>query len=153
VIQRSIVLVAALLAAACGGHSAPAATAPTASADHVVQEFMRAVADSNLAKMAELWGSAKGSAAATHEPSGYQQRVVIMQAYLRGARYRILSDTPDAGQADRRTLQVELTRDRCVKIVPFGVIRAGGQWLINQLDLSAAGSPGRACDGAAQTSP
>lgn len=152
-IQRSFFIAAVLFAAACGGHSAPSSANPETSADRVVQDFMRAVADSNLAKMAELWGSAKGSAAATREPEGYQQRVLIIQAYLRGARYRILSDTPDPSQPDHRTLQVELTRERCVKIVPFGLVRSGNQWLVNQLDLSAAGSPGRACDAAAQTAP
>ena len=67
--RLTLPIVAVLVLAACaGGGSAAPGAAPAASAERVVQDFMRAVADSNLTKMAQLWGSAKGSAGATHEP-------------------------------------------------------------------------------------
>lgn len=110
-----------------------------------VQGLMQAVADSNLGKMAELWGTSKGAASQTHQPSDYDRRIFIMQAYLRGARYRILSNSRDGGNANRRVLQVEMTRNGCTKIVPFTTIRADKRWLVEAVDLDALGGPGRRC--------
>jgi hypothetical protein len=147
-------IIAALLLTACGGggSSAPSA-APAASAERVVQDFMRAVADSNLTKMAQLWGSAKGAAGTTHEPADYARRITIMQAYLRGAQYRIMSNDADPAASGQRLLQVELKREHCDKVVPFSLVRTGNAWLINRVDLSAAGSPGRPCDPPPSSSP
>jgi hypothetical protein len=114
---------------------------------------MRAVADSNLTKMAQLWGSAKGPAATTGEPADYQRRILIMQAYLRGAEYRIMSNDPAPDAPEQRLLQVELKREHCDKIIPFTVLRAGNVWLVNKVYLGAAGSPGRPCDAGAPTQP
>ena len=36
---------------------------------------------------------------------------------------------------------------------PFSVIPAGSGWLVNRVDLSAAGSPGRPCDASPSSSP
>ena len=152
--RSSLGVAAALVLAACGSSKAPStAAAPAPSAERAVQDFMRAVADSNLTKMAQLWGSAKGSAAATGEPADYQRRVLIMQAYLRGAEYRIMSNDPAPDAAGQRILQVELKREHCDKIIPFTVLRSGDVWLVNKVDLGAAGSPGRPCDAAAPTQP
>lgn len=154
-IQRSYVGAAALvLLSACGGNrSTSTAPEPAPSAERAVQDFMRAVSDSNVARMAQLWGSAKGSAAETNEPADYPRRIVVIQAYLRGATYRILSNDQAMAQADRRLLQVELKREHCDKVVPFTVVRAGNAWIINQIDLGAAGSPGRPCESTGSASP
>ncbi len=148
-------LVSLTLAGCSGGRatSAAGAPAPAASAERAVQEFMQAVADSNLAKVAQLWGSAKGPAATTHEPANYEQRITIIQAYLRGSQYRILSNDTDPAAPEQRLLQVELTRPNCQKIVPFSLVRSGNAWLVNRIDLTAAGSPGRPCDSAPSGSP
>jgi hypothetical protein len=146
---------AAVTLAACGGTSrtsvaqsavTPASATVAAAAEATVQSFMQAVTDSNLAKMAELWGSAKGPAARTKEPRDYQRRVVIMQAYLRGSPHRILSNVQEGTDPDRRVIQVELQRDNCAKLVPFQMIRAGKQWLVNSIDLAILGSPGANCN-------
>ena len=60
---------------------------------------MQAVADSNVDKMAHLWGTASGPAAKTNQPPDYQRRVAIMQAYLRNDSFRITSDVPEAETA------------------------------------------------------
>lgn len=152
---RSSLGVAVTLAlAACGGSRPPStAAAPAASAERTVQEFLRAVSDSNLTKMAQLWGSAKGPAATTREPADFERRVLIMQAFLRGAEYRIMSNDPAPDAPGQRILQVELKREHCDKMVPFTVLQAGDSWLVNKVDLSAAGSPGRPCDASAPTQP
>jgi hypothetical protein len=104
---------------------------------------MQAVADSNVAKMATLWGTSRGSAAKTGQPQDYQRRVAIMRAYLRNDSFRLTSDARETD--DRRALSVELRRQTCTWHVPFVVIRTGEGWLINQVDLTAAGNPSRPC--------
>jgi hypothetical protein len=105
---------------------------------------MQAVADSNLAKMAGLWGTASGPAARTGQPPDWERRVAIMQAYLRNEGFRLTADTPET--TDRRALQVEIRRQTCTWNVPFVAIRTReGSWLVNQVDLTAAGNPARPC--------
>lgn len=131
-----------LLLAACGGSTPP--VQPAKSAAGAVQAFMQAVADSNVAKMASLWGTARGPAARTGQPPDYERRVAIMQAYLRNESYRLTSDVAEGN--DRRALQVELRRQACTWSVPFVAVKTGdGSWLVNQVDLAAAGNPQRPC--------
>jgi hypothetical protein len=142
---------AALLLTACGG-SGPGQVQPAGTASAAVQNFMRAVADSNLAAMAGLWGTARGPAAKTRQPSDYERRIVVMQSYLSHDDSRILSDSPDGSEA-RRVLQVELRRQACTWTVPFTVIQlTDGSWIVNQIDLTAAGNPARACNPSQQDS-
>ena len=137
---------AGLVLAACGGGGAGTPPVrPETSATAAVQSFMQAVADSNLAKMASLWGTASGPASKTHQPSDYERRIVIMQSYLRNDDSRIVSDTPEDNPT-KHSVQVEIRRSACTWTVPFVVIHlADGSWLVNQLDLVAAGNPARPC--------
>ena len=134
-----------ILAAACGGGTAPTSVKPATSASGAVQGFMQAVADSNLAKMATLWGTARGPASETHSPADWERRIAVMQAYLQSDDYRIVSDTPD-GIPTRHVVQVELRRQACTFAVPFTVIQlADSHWIVNEIDLTTAGNPRRAC--------
>lgn len=118
------------------------AAAPTA----VTVAFMQAVADSNLPQMGELWGTAKGSASSTNTPSNWVQRVGVIQAYLRGGTSRVLGENIAGAKEGRREIMVEITRGTCVKTVPFTlVLTKQGAWVVNAIDLNAAGVPGRAC--------
>jgi hypothetical protein len=137
-------LLAAVLAACSSGGSSPATVAPTTSAKGAVEKFMQAVADSNLTAMASLWGSSSGPAARTGQPSDYERRITVMQAYLQNESHRIVSDTPEG--EGRHALHVEIRRQLCSWNVPFTVIRLGdGSWIVNQVDLTAAGNPARPC--------
>ena len=78
------------LLAGCGGGSAP--VQPATSAAAAVRGFMQAVADSNVDKMAGLWGTANGPASQTRQPPDYERRVAIMLAYLRNDYFRVTSD-------------------------------------------------------------
>ncbi len=156
--------------AACGGHSSgPAAAGPAASAEGAVRNFMAAAADSDLAKMANYWGSAKGPAAVTKEPPDYARRMLIMQAYLRSNGYKVLGESaaaapraPADSAAPRpppppveqsRQVAVQLYRANCSPIVPFVVIRAAnGAWIVNQVDLMAAGTVYKNCGEAKDSS-
>lgn len=130
---------------ACGGGAGAPAAQPASSAADAVRSFMQAVADSNIDRMASLWGTANGPASKTKQPPDYQRRVAIMQAYLRNQSFRITSDVPQPDES-RRALQVEIKRDTCTWSVPFVAIKsANGAWLVTQVDLAAAGNPARPC--------
>jgi hypothetical protein len=106
---------------------------------------MQAVADSNVVKMANLWGTASGPAAKTNQPPDWQRRVAIMQAYLRNDSFRITADEPET-DVNRRALQVEIKREACTWSVPFSTIKIrDGSWIVTQVDLAAAGNPARPC--------
>jgi hypothetical protein len=139
-------LLFAVVLAACGGSTTPATVTPTNSAKGAVESFMQAVADSNLTQMANLWGGAAGPAGKTGQPPDYERRIAIMQAYLHNESHRIVSDTPDGGDA-RHAVQVEIRRQLCSWVVPFTAIRLGdGSWIVSQVDITAAGNPARPCD-------
>lgn len=105
---------------------------------------MQAVADSNLNKMASLWGTTSGPASRTGQPPDYQRRLAIMQAYLRNDSYRVTSDAAEG--TNRRALTVELRRQTCTWNVPFVAVSLADQsWLVNSVDLAAAGNPARPC--------
>lgn len=152
--QRVLTLVATVLIAACSGAATSSAqtVSPQAGSEAAVQGFLRAVADSNLDKMAELWGTSKGPAGTTRQPSDYERRILVMQAYLHGAEYRIISNARDGSSDDRRVLQVEMSRRGCDKIVPFTTTRSRKGWVVSAIDLDMLGSPGRQCGEADSTS-
>jgi hypothetical protein len=110
---------------------------------------MQAVADSNMDKMASLWGTVNGPASKTNQPPDYRRRIAVMRAYLRNQSFRITSDVPSPNEV-RRAVQVEIRRDTCTWSVPFVAVKAAdGNWLVTQVDLAAAGNPARPCaDGA-----
>ncbi|MGN6391055.1 MAG: hypothetical protein ACTHM9_02250 [Gemmatimonadales bacterium] len=138
---------AAVVLAACGGGSGSAAKVhPANTAPVAVQNFMKAVADSNLPAMASLWGTGKGPAGQTKQPPDYERRVAVMQAYLTSDDYRIVSDHQD-GLPSRHAVQVQIRRQACTWDVPFTVIQlADGSWIVNQVDLTAAGNPAKPCN-------
>jgi hypothetical protein len=139
---RVPILAFTIAIAACGGKSGP--VSPEAGPAAVLGQFMQAVADSNLTRMAELWGTSRGSAARTGQPSDYQRRVTIMHAYLRGATARVLGQV--SRSSDQVELSVEVIRSECRRQVPFTMVRGpGGAWLVNAIDLAAVGVPGAPC--------
>jgi len=145
-------ITAAALVAACGGGSGAGQVQPSNTASAAVESFMRAVADSNLAAMASLWGTAKGPAAKTKQPPDYERRIVVMQSYLANDDWRVESDAPE-GSGGQHTVQVQLRRQACTWTIPFGVIQLSDRsWLVNQIDLTAAGNPARSCNPSAQDS-
>jgi hypothetical protein len=135
----------ALLAACGGGTAATNTVAPAASARESVNEFMQAVADSNLSKMAMLWGTANGPAAVTGQPADYERRILVMHSFLRGASHELATEYPGASD-DRRTVVVRMSRGGCNYDLPVTAVRTSRHgWLVNSFDLSVIGAPGRAC--------
>ena len=143
------VLLAGLAALACGGGTSIAGgpVEPAGSSSQALTSFMRAAADSNLARMAELWGNADGPAARTGQPPEWEKRVIIMQTYLRGDSSRVVTDVPVSGSDSQRRVIVALYRTGCVKQIPAIVTRTkSGGWLVENVDISAAGNPARPCE-------
>jgi hypothetical protein len=141
-------IVATLVLTACGGGSAGGAgpVRPANSASSAVTSFLQAVSDSNIDKMAMLWGTLAGPSARTKQPPDYERRVAVMQAYLRHDDSRIVTDAPDAGPT-KHLVQAELRRAACTWTVPFVVIQlADSSWIVNSVDLTAAGNPARGCE-------
>lgn len=139
--MRLLLSLLALFPAACGGGSG---VTPDPGPAQAIHDFMQAVADSNLARMAQLWGTRSGPAATTRQPSDYQQRIQVMHAYLKGATARVISQIE--GSSDRTTLHVEMSRGGCVRNVPFVLVRlSGNRWIVMNVDIAAIGTPGRDC--------
>ena len=156
------ILAAPLVLAACGGGPGASGSAgPAPSPELAVRSFMQAAADSNLTRMAELWGTQAGPASKTKQPPDYERRLVIMQAYLSGAPYRLVpggaaqiepagGGAPDMPPAPAHAAPPHVVGKRgrpgCLKFVPFTVVRsADNAWVVNQVDLAAAGHPKRPC--------
>jgi hypothetical protein len=110
--------------------------------------FMRAAADSNVTRMAELWGSSGGPASKTNQPNDYQRRVVVMQTFLWSDSSKVVGQAAVPGDNNRRTVTVAIWRGGCMKQFPLTMVRTGGgAWLVSNVDLALTGNPARPCDG------
>jgi hypothetical protein len=144
--MRKILLPIGLLLGACGGGSTTPAATPLSSPTQAVAAFMRAAADSNISRMAELWGTSRGPASRTHPPE-FEKRLMVMQAWLRGDSTRIISDTAVPGDDSRRRIGMALYRGTCVKQIPVTTVRIrDGGWIVQSVDLNFAGNPARPCE-------
>ncbi len=144
------------LLAACGGGSAgaPAPVEDATTPERAVQNFMQAVADSNISRMGRFWGTRRGPAVITRSPADYEQRLGVTQIFLRGSPFTIVRTDLVAGDADRRVVIVDLDRSntdgtRCTRTLPVTVVQTNNHgWVVNAMDLSLAGTPGRPCSDA-----
>lgn len=146
--RYTLVWTAAILAA-CGGGGGAGPVTPVSSPDQAASAFMKAAADSNMSRMAELWGTSRGPASQTRQQD-FERKLVIIQAYLRGDSTRIVSNTAMAGDANRRRLVIALHRGTCVKQIPAIMVRTGGGWIVQDVNVTMAGNPARPCDPGAE---
>lgn len=147
-ITRKIVLTAGVLLLAACGHGGTGASqpAPIGSAEGAVREFLAAASDSNIARMATVWGNANGPASVTGQPPQWEQRLKVVQFYLRGGTWTVLDNRPEQGNEARRDLSMQFTRGSCVKTVPFVAVKSShGGWLVESVDVTAAGNPLQPC--------
>lgn len=119
------------------------------SASAAVEQFMKAASDSNLTRMAELFGTDEGSAARTGNPPDFARRMVIMQAALSGISARAAGETPTS-ERDHKLVTTEVIRGRCSVTVPVTAVRARDGWLVRRFDLPAIWDGiNRPCEGTA----
>jgi hypothetical protein len=144
--MQKLLFPALLFASACGHGGGSAAAEPVVSSQQAVLAFMRAAADSNLSRMAQLWGTSRGPASETR-PENYEKRLAVMQVYLRGDSTRVVSDAELPGDRNRRRVSIALYRGTCVKQIPVTMVRRkDGGWIVQAVDLSFSGNPARPCD-------
>ena len=143
--MRILYLICTVALIACGGASTGAVSSELSS-EQVVRAFMKAVADSDLVRMGDLWGSSRGPANVTRFPPEYPRRLAIIQAWLRGSdSIGIVSDMPVQGSSNERTVVIAYHRSGCIKQIPVTTVRSGKQWLVSSIDVGLAGTPAKPC--------
>jgi hypothetical protein len=138
---RLVALLLVPIPLALPAQASKAAATPSAA----VEEFMRAVADSNLVRMSQLFGNARGSAFRTHQPRDYEKRMVVIQAMLRGAQARALGEVPSEKNGGR-TVTTQLSNNGCKVTIPFNVVKASEGWLVNEFKLESAAEVNKPCE-------
>lgn len=131
-----------VLAGAPGALAAQAATGPT-TPSRAVQEFMQALADSNLTRMGELFGNAKGPVSHT-KPKDWQKKILLMQLFLHGVQARTLGEVP--GKNGMQTVTTVLTNSGCKVTIPVDVAKSSRGWLVFNFDLEAAAKVNQPCE-------
>ncbi len=106
------------------------------SASVAVEEFMRAAADSNLTRMAQLFGTDKGSAARAGTVKDYAQRMVVAQGVLSGSVVKAIAET-QMGKKDHTLVTTEIAKGGCKVTVPVTAVKSKEGWLVREFDLSA----------------
>lgn len=109
---------------------------------------MNAVRVNNLQAMGELWGTESGPMVGRMDADQLDMRLTVMQRYLAHEKYQIVPAMATATVREgRRMYRVELTRFGCVIQVPIELVWVNSGWLVNNVDLTQAGNPGRPCAG------
>ncbi len=142
---RSFLVIAFIagLAACAGSQTSLAPLVP----EDTIQGFMGAVSSSDLVTMGSLWGTGRGPASDHMNSQILEKRLTVIRTYLRHQRFSVLGQSTAAIPADERhrIYNVRLERDGCIRIVPFTMVRVGHGWLVENIDLAAAGNPAVAC--------
>ena len=139
-----VLLLAGLVAMACGGGRSsttmPRPESPTAA----VEGFLAAVRANDLASMGQRWGTDRGPAARWMDREVLHQRLTVIQTLLSHERFAL-----EPGNApstpDKPVLHVRLFRHGCQPVVPITLVRYQGGWLVENVALEAAGNPARSC--------
>jgi len=112
-----------------------------------VSQFLAAVKANDQKRMGELWGTERGPAASTMNAGVLRQRLTVIQKYLDHTCYRLVEGPLIVpGRDDLRTFRVELQRSSSNQVLPIDVVRTrSGGWLVYDVHLESAGSPGGRC--------
>ena len=144
--MRRFTILLLLGAIGCGGKKPEAAT-PESAMQATVDGFLAAVKSNDLNRMAQLWGTDKGPAASTMDPTELTQRLSVIQKYLGHTGYRIVDGPTSVPASPRlRTYRIELQRPNCTRVVPMDLIFSRtGSWVVYDVHLEAAGNPVLGC--------
>ena len=147
-VKRRLALALLVLAgsAACGKNPGAGAPVPQSMNESVAQ-FFTAVKGNDLTRMGQLWGTERGPAADNMNPAVLHQRLTVIQKYLDHTGYRIIEGPLVVpGHDELRTFRVELQRTNCNQVLPIDLVRTrSGGWLVYDVHLESAGSPGGRC--------
>ncbi|MFN2571261.1 MAG: hypothetical protein ABR537_06565 [Gemmatimonadales bacterium] len=148
--KRRLALCLLLLSGtACGKNPGPGAPIPQSMNESLAQ-FLAAVKANDQKRMGELWGTERGPAARSMNPDVLRQRLTVIQKYLAHTGYRIIEGPLlVSGRDDLRTYRIELQRATCSQVIPIDVVQThSGGWLVYDVHLESAGSPGGRCPAA-----
>ncbi|HEY4101998.1 MAG TPA: hypothetical protein VGM20_14095 [Gemmatimonadales bacterium] len=137
-VRSSIVALVLASPAALAAQSGKGGSSPSAAA----VGLMNAIADSNLTRMSELFGNTKGPVAKTR-PTGYEKKLVIMQAMLRGVHATAHGDitTKDGVHA----VTTELEHNGCKATISINTVHSSTGWLVHDFDLEQASKINQPC--------
>ncbi|HEY3934079.1 MAG TPA: hypothetical protein VGL65_05620 [Gemmatimonadales bacterium] len=138
-IRSSFVALFVVLPAALTAQSGKGAGSPSAAA----VGLMNAIADSNLTRMSELFGNTKGPVAKTR-PTGYEKKLVIMQAMLRGVHATARGDVPTKDGVHAVT--TELEHNGCKATISINTVHSSTGWLVHDFDLEQASKINQPCE-------
>jgi hypothetical protein len=147
-VKRRVAIALLLFAGstACGNNPGAGTPVPQ-SINESVSQFLAAVKANDQKRMGELWGTERGPAVNSMNGGVLRQRLTVIQKYLDHTGYRIIEGpllVP--GHNDLRTYRVELQRANCNQVLPIDVVRThSGGWLVYDVHLESAGSPGGRC--------
>ncbi len=116
------------------------------SPETTVKAFVAAAKDTNLTLMASYWGGSAGPAATSKQPPDYEKRIRIMQKYLANDSAKVVTLGTVDGHPDQVMVTMRLFVGKCQNSVPFIVGKWKDQYLVQNVDVTAAASPGRPCD-------
>jgi hypothetical protein len=153
-VKRYLLITLLLAAAACAQRPAaepqpapapsdapPAATGAAgatgaASARAAVESFLAAMRAQDVQATALIWGTKDGPARDSDKMTRTQleQRVLIMQCFLKHDRHRIVNDLPAA--EGKRALQVELTNQGQTRQTTFTAVQGPrDRWYVENAEL------------------
>jgi hypothetical protein len=139
--RRLLALTFALfLLAGCGGggrgmappRGGPGGTAPAST----VERFLRLAAAKEYGQMGYVFGTAQGSIAQRDAAPTVERRMFALATILEHDRFAIREEQPIPGRTGQAVqVNVQLTRGRQARTVPFVVVRGGDRWYVEQVDL------------------
>ena len=135
-----------VLVAACASGGGNTGTMSNRSPETTVKAFLAAAKDTNLTLMASYWGGSSGPAAQTKQPPDYEKRIRVMQKYLTNDSAKVAGLGTVDGHPDQVMVTMRVFVGKCQNSVPFIVGKWKDQYLVNNVDITLAGTPGRACD-------
>lgn len=132
-----LLLAVLLMAPACATSSAPApGPEPDFAAAMTVERFLRAVNQNDLDTMAALFGTRDGSITRTWSQREQDERMFLLASLLRHSDYAVVGEQIVPGRRDEATqLNVRVNVASGPVQVPFTMVRARGQWLVEQVGI------------------
>jgi hypothetical protein len=132
-----VVLMPALALAACGSRdTVPAMESPGPAL--VVERFLQAANVNDLHAMTQLFGTSRGTIDQLEPRERAERRMQVLASLLRHDDYVITGQRAVPGRLqDATELLVELRMSDRTVVVPHLVVRRGGGWIIERIDVEA----------------
>ncbi len=136
-LRRIISLAILVLLAACGGRgAAPAGPTGAPAPAAAVERFLRLADAKNYREMGLVFGTKDGTIYRLDPARQVEQRMFAIAEILKHERFTVVREEQIPGRiGEAIRMTVNLTNGRQRTEVPFTVVRFGGSWLVEQVDL------------------